>query len=284
MLNDSSDVVSMDKAKVGKVEVTSDDGLSKENFSIFQGISIGSTKDELQEKFGIPTQTRESDFGYSTFEYAIDTYAKYQLKVEDDVITSIQIQNYLQQKESDEQQTKSQVDLPESVTAYKAPENLGNDWQSMNVEYGGVVYHLPVPVNALLENGWQIKDSTNKEVDAMRKTANIKFIKDNQVLTTEVVNYEETAQPLENVYVSSLKYSSLIPTKISLAIPGGIDENSSLDEIKAKLGTPDEEEESTRSLTYIWETADKGYIEIYWNKEENAINSITVSNAPDTIK
>ena len=49
---------------------------------------------------------------------------------------------------------------------YNAPDQLGNELGSFNVELDGDLYHLPAPLTAFLDNGWEISQEGLADIEA----------------------------------------------------------------------------------------------------------------------
>ena len=99
--NDKSSDVTIEEAKLGKVEISDTYDKTQqaalEKITFFGGIHLGSTRAELIKAFGEPTDSRTSSYDEDTeyLDYESDSvYRKFEITVEDDVITSIKWTNY----------------------------------------------------------------------------------------------------------------------------------------------------------------------------------------------
>lgn len=100
--NDGSDDVTFPEAKLGKVTV-SKSTIAKaqaeyEAMEFFGGLHLGSTREELIEIFGEPTETHEytnyKNEPYEKIEYQDKTWKEFEFQIEDGKITEISWTNY----------------------------------------------------------------------------------------------------------------------------------------------------------------------------------------------
>lgn len=275
-VNLGSDVVDISQCKVSQISL--DDYLIGDpvEFILPQGITLGSTRDEVLSAYGDSTDT--NDTGSSIFMYyKLDSYseAKIVLDAEKKIITSIDIENAFEQKTANQVSTE-QKDLG----AYPVPTALGEDLMSFTVQYDGDFYTLPAPVGAFTNNGWVV-ESDNAGTDLLdARSSNVRFQlrKGNQVLSTTVTNYGKESAPMNECYVEYLEYYNNGAT-LPIVLPKGITENSTKDEVIKAYGEPASTDESS-SFEYLEYGKYREEIIIMFNKETQQIEKIEVEHSP----
>lgn len=162
--------------------------------------------------------TLEYYFGYS--DLILQNYCCYEMcfSVETKQLESLEITNY------DETEEASDREDIQYLKAYEAPEELGEDLLSWNVQLLGDVYTLPAPVSAFTENGWEIILAQNvkagKDLDK-----GIIMQKDGVVVEFSVFNFSEhqTSAADATVYKLAQSETGISPmADLQLVLPGNI--------------------------------------------------------------
>lgn len=217
------------------------------------GIQYGvSNTDDIKAAYGDPSSDYDGERYYS-MTYKYDFYREISLYVykDTDTLGTIEIQNLIELEGMD---NSVNGDVPEQVTNYKTPAELGNDLYSFHLELEGNLYKLPCPVSVFLENGFQINEqNSDMEIGAQSYGwAELKY--NNQSLRVIVDNYADYATVVENCFVTSIKSSDNGP-KWDLVIPGNIKRGDSEADVKeAVKGFETEVETSDSGFTYytVW--------------------------------
>ena len=138
--------------------------------------------------------------------------------------------------------------VPDLVKEYKAPASLGNDFYAYTAQLEGVVYSLPCPVSVLLENGFEIDESSSDSEVGAGRSGWVDLRYNNQTLHTMVENYADYATTVENCFAVSMKSSEYGP-KFDLVFPGNIKVGDKEDSVK----------KATAKINCEVETSDSGY-------------------------
>lgn len=211
------------------------------------GIQYGvSNADDIKAAYGDPTSDYDGDLYYKmTYEY--DFYREISLYVykDDDTLKQIEIENMVELEGAD-----NSVDdtVPDLVKEYKAPSSLGNDFYAYTAQLEGVVYSLPCPVSVLLENGFEIDESSSDSEVGAGRNGWVDLRYNNQTLHTMVENYADYATTVENCFAVSMKSSEYGP-KFDLVFPGNIKVGDKEDVVK----------KATAKFNCEIETSDSGY-------------------------
>lgn len=211
------------------------------------GIQYGvSNADDIKAAYGDPTSDYDGDLYYKmTYEY--DFYREISLYVykDDDTLKQIEIENMVELEGAD-----NSVDdtVPDLVKEYKAPASLGNDFYVYTAQLEGVVYSLPCPVSVLLENGFEIDESSSDSEVGAGRSGWVDLRYNNQTLHTMVENYADYATTVENCFAVSMKSSEYGP-KFDLVFPGNIKVGDKEDAVK----------KATAKFNCEVETSDSGY-------------------------
>ena len=219
------------------------------------GIELGkSTLDDIKAAYGEPSDTYEGDL-YTKVTYEKDTYQEVELSVfkDDNTLKKVDMENLEEPEGYDKGAVSDEV--PDIVTAYKAPDALGSDMLDTAVEYMGDLYSLPAPVSAFTANGWEIQNAEDTPYVEGNGLAFIDMMKNNQSIHFSVYNETENATALENCFVRELSFATYDPESIEMKLSGDI----TLGADKAELIKMADEK------GYISEENDD-YLRIYPNK------------------
>lgn len=184
------------------------------------GIQYGvSTKDDVIAAYGEPSDIYEGT-NYTKLTYEYDTYQEIELKIdaETGVLNEIDIENMIALEGGD---NNVYPDVPELLTKYTAPAELGTDLYSFNMELEGALYTLPCPVTTLLANGFTYNEKDTDDYVAAGSHGWIELQYNNQNYRCIVRNYADYATVVENCFVTSMK-SGIYDPDFALTIPCGI--------------------------------------------------------------
>lgn len=227
------------------------------------GIELGkSTLDDIKAAYGEPSDTYEGDL-YTKVTYEKDTYQEVELSVfkDDNTLKKVDMENLEEPEGYDKGAVSDEV--PDIVTAYKAPDALGSDMLDTAVEYMGDLYSLPAPVSAFTANGWEIQNAEDTPYVEGNGLAFIDMMKNNQSIHFSVYNETENATALENCFVRELSFATYDPESIEMKLSGDI----TLGADKAELIKMADEK------GYISEENDD-YLRIYPNKDSKIRNYV----------
>jgi len=264
---------------IGGISIDSDNKKNGTTLAIAKGIAIDSTYDEVIAAYGKASEEYKGDT-INKLTYKSGTYSDYAISIDTTTkkVISIDIENLVPPATAET--TAVDTELPAEVKNYKAPSSLGTDLFAFQVKYGGVLYKLPVPINELVKNGWVLQSDGAKVIAAKSSAVGIELRKDNQVLRTQIQNYSDKGQPLKNCFATYVEYYNN-GAMISLELPKGISEKSTMEEVTAAYGKPDETEESSSLKFY---TYGKIFQEVSFTTENGKIQKISVSYSPKELK
>ena len=220
IINMSGNTKALKDCKVGGIEVYHKDLMDPNLFKIAKGINTTSSKDDITAAFGGANSTNSYD-DYTYLDYETDnTYvcAEFCCYNEDADYQNncIELRNFVSD-ESDVTETSSEV--PEYLSTYVTPTELGDDLISCNIELAGDLYHLPAPVSVFTDNGWEITSKGNSI--GAGNTDSIKIEKDGESLYAYIINFADYQTIPENCAVYSLTISSDY-NDIEVTFPGGL--------------------------------------------------------------
>lgn len=177
-------------------------------------------------------------------------------------------------------------EVPSYISEYKDPSSLGDDFLSGNFKLGGKVYNLPVPLQKLLDDGWEI-GSSNVALDSpigAEEQISVSLSKGEQSVYVMLYNKGNSATLVKNsmiveisVYVSSYRESDFevpgLTTKSSNA-----DFKAMLDSKNIKYEYKDEYEYYRINLDPTAENHEyQNSYRIYIDSKDDTIDSITIA-------
>ena len=284
IVNTEKDVLPFSKCNAGGVMLDSFDAKNGASLTLAKGITLGADYQKIIDAFGKPTDSIDADSSKS-LQYESDTYANVKLDIDktSNKLQKIEVQNLLPSKgASSKTSGTADTNTPDAVKNYKAPTSLSSDLFSFQVKYGGALYQLPAPVAEFVKNGWVLQTGSSETVAAQSSRVGVELRKDNQVLRTNVQNYSDKEDSVKNCFVTDVMYDDT-QTKISIQLPKGITENSTLAQIQAAYGKPSGTEDSATYHYYVYGSIWK-QVEFYVYKSNNKVMKIAVQYSPKTLK
>ena len=239
------------------------------------GITKGSSKKELLKLYGEPSEITKYNLD-SVYEYSLDYFATLSLGIDNStgLITVLEMEN----KSTWETSKPYKGKTPTVVTSYKAPTALGKSWDSGIVRFGGDLYQLPVPVSALVDNGWIAASDPNQMLAAGESLKPFIIRTGNQTLHTSITNYADTPQPAINCFITYLEQGDF-RGNIPLELSGGLSLKSSLNDFKKACGEPSYSDSSATTTYFTWGDDTKD-LTVYVDKKTEALTNITVAFFP----
>ena len=218
-INLSGNAKALHSCRVGGIELMAQELTSTRIFSVAQGIGLSSSREDVEEAFGEPDALEQREDNV-TLIYSGDgdnIYTSFRIyeSAEDAKYNTISLRSFVPD-ESDATETSDKV--PTYLADYEAPEALGSDVMSGNIEIDGDLYCLPFPVSVLLDNGWEAQSPPN--AIGAGATESIAFERAGKRLTFHVKNYESYQTIPENcaVYQVTVYESS----GMSVRLPNGV--------------------------------------------------------------
>ena len=260
IINASGNAKELKDCNVGGISVYGSNKNAPE-FSIAKGIKVGDKEDKVREAFGSPTDTSNYD------EY---NYLRYG---EDDSITTIvcdngtdeyndaqiEIKNFVATE--DDKKTETSDEVPEYLSTYVAPTELGTDPLSYNIEIENQVYTLPAPVSVFADNGWKIASQEDSVPSGRSLSSAIKLQKDGKEIEASVTNFADYQTKPENCAISYLYFYADESKNPEVKLPGGITIKSTSEDVKKWAGDKFDYSKS----------GDSEYYDYYDNDNEGSI-------------
>ncbi len=210
-----------------------------------KGIQYGvSTKEDILAAYGTPTYEFE-DSWYYKMTYGSENTQKIYLRVdkESGVLGRIEIQNFVDLEGIDNSVNEA---VPEEVTKYTAPTEVGDDLYRFNAKIEGHLYTFPCPVSEFLANGFTILKDENEDVVAAASLSGLTLSYNDQSILVMVANYADYATIPENCFVISFETNKDSwgnhPT-LDVTVPCGIKLEESEASLKEKISAFYYEEE-----------------------------------------
>jgi len=240
-----------------------------------KGIEKGvSTREDIETAYGTPSDVYEGSL-YTKLTYSLETYREVSLYVEEGKLNKVEARNLV------EPEVKSAVsqDVPQYVSDYKAPTELGDDFRSFVVKYNGDLYQLPAPIAAFEAYGYTFQEARVSEVDAMDSPyGGVKLARDNQTENYYTKNYADMAVLAENCAVNQLEATTYDYDKRDIELPGGIKLGMSKADLESIIGAAGfERTEQDKAFRYYYRDDNRNTVSIYVEKEKETVQSIEVS-------
>ena len=235
IINASGNAKELKDCNIGGIEVYASNKNAPE-FSIAKGIKVGDKEDKIREAFGSPKDTSNND-GYNTLYYGEDnstTTITCDNKEDDYSYDAIAIKNFVATE--DDKKTETSDEVPEYLSTYVAPTELGTDPLSYNIEIENQVYTLPAPVSAFTDNGWKIASQEDSVPSGQSLSYAIKLQKDGKEIEASVTNFADYQTKPENCAISSLHFYADESKNPEVKLPGGITIKSTSDDLKKWAG------------------------------------------------
>ena len=244
------------------------------------GIELGkSTLDDIKAAYGEPSDTYEGDL-YTKVTYEKDTYQEVELSVfkDDNTLKKVDMENLEEPEGYDKGAVSDEV--PDIVTAYKAPDALGSDMLDTAVEYMGDLYSLPALVSAFTANGWEIQNAEDTPYVEGNGLAFIDMMKNNQSIHFSVYNETENATALENCFVRELSFATYDPESIEMKLSGDITlgaDKAELIKMADEKGYISEENDDYLRIYPNKDSKIRNYVEFWFNKDEDSNKAASIT-------
>ena len=244
------------------------------------GIELGkSTLDDIKAAYGEPSDTYEGDL-YTKVTYEKDTYQEVELSVfkDDNTLKKVDMENLEEPEGYDKGAVSDEV--PDIVTAYKAPDALGSDMLDTAVEYMGDLYSLPAPVSAFTANGWEIQNAEDTPYVEGNGLAFIDMMKNNQSIHFSVYNETENATALENCFVRELSFATYDLESIAMQLSGDITlgaDKAELIKMADEKGYISEENDDYLRIYPNKDSKIRNYVEFWFNKDEDSNKAASIT-------
>ena len=200
IINASGNAKELKDCNIGGISVYGSNKNAPE-FSIAKGIKVGDKEDKVREAFGSPTDTSNYD-EYNSLRYGEDnsiTRIVCDNGTDEYNDAQVEIKNFVATE--DDKKTETSDEVPEYLSTYVAPTELGTDPLSYNIEIENQVYTLPAPVSAFTDNGWKIASQEDSVPSGQSLSYAIKLQKDGKEIEFEVLFTFESDETKKNYMV-----------------------------------------------------------------------------------
>lgn len=224
------------------------------NIQLANEISLGSTLEEVKAAYGTPTSIdgdENSNYLRIGYKYTIEN--SYELSFAEEggkqIVNGIDISTSGKFNASDRvDKVTNKEKLAKENKDYEYPSDLGDSLDAGRFKLNDTIYQIPVPVTVIMEQGWGPIE--NEEVYADYGLPDV-FINDNQSVTFDLVSPTDGYSALEKAQAVAFSINNNNFSR-SFELPKKITQNSTIDEIKAAYGEPDEikEENNLTTLKY----------------------------------
>ena len=253
-----------------------------------KGIQYGiSGIDDITEAYGTPTDIYEGDL-YTRMSYETGSYQDISIYVfvASGVVEEIEIRNFVEPEGFDAGSSSDAV--PEVVTNYKAPTELGDDILSFNIMIDGDLYNLPFPVSEMASNGWTLDEKNSADVISAYGGGYIYMQKENVRFRVRAENFASYATIPMNCFINSVAvYERNQNTSDALRcdwkMPLGIYGGMSQDELETSLqGVKYEKDDTSSTYTcytiLLTDLTYRNYIEIYTLNETQKVYQVKLDH------
>lgn len=136
-------------------------------------------------------------------------------------------------------------------------EKMSGEIEDLNFSFDGEVYSLPIKAGVFMELGWNFPEDTLKKIDpypAMTEWTNCSLIKldgdkELELWPITLLNTSEEERAVEEVYITNISFDRYNIS--NMIFPKGITWDSSIEDVKAALGTPYNETTYGSEETFI---------------------------------
>lgn len=217
-----------------------------------KGIKLTSSYDDLVEAYGDPTTEMTDEEGImAIYEYDTTSYTFAFFDLGDGMeLSSIMLHGPNEAVSTDKKESEKPLSdkAKEKVDDYEYPSTVGTVFDCGRIKLDDDIYQLPIPGSVLVNNGW--KPMEEIVVPALSTYFTAEFVRNNQQLAFDAENDTEKGCDFSESEVVSIYYDSLFNNH-SFELPSGITQKSTLEEVIAAYGEPDESEEYERGETMI---------------------------------
>ena len=168
-----------------------------------KGITFGeSAREDILKAYGEPTDEYDGELYYK-MSYETDYYSEVTLYVYKDsgVMEKLELMNMIELEGLDNSVSE---EVPELISEYKSPTQLGDDYYSNILEYDGALYQFPCPIQEFTDNGFEIQEENSDMVIGAGDTGRAELMKDKQRIRVSVKNFAPYATVLENCFIIEL--------------------------------------------------------------------------------
>lgn len=264
---------------VVEVEMSAKDTDGEDYFQIAKSISPFSDVDDIIDAFGeANTLNEHGDYTSVKYYYNNDS-------ISDPAVTMYVYQDESMQKHSSIKLTCSKLfeqkqlntAMPEYLKGYNLPKELGKDYKSGNFELAGKVYHMPVPVDELLSDGWTFTSKPSSVPAGSGQYADL--VKDGKKVAITLQNDGDYETIPENTIVRSITVYAEYPDQADLVLAGGFKLGMTEDNLKEIIGQDVNFSSYNKTIQYSWSNRKPNYgFTITVDKDTKKVTKVNLSS------
>ena len=275
--NPSGDTKEYKDCKISGIDVDRNALSDVSMFKIAKGINLESKPDEITAAFGAANSTNTyDDYVNISYSKANRQGASFRVYTDGTVkYNTISIENFVKDA-SDESVTRTEV--PEYLSTYTAPTELGTDIMSGIIELDGDIYSLPVPVSEMLSKGWNIIQQPGS-VGSGNTSTSIRLERNGKKVYAYVINLAEYQTTPVNCAVYRLEAST--GDGVIGKLPGGITNDGTVSkaDVEALVGSTFDYYKGSSYHQYSYYDYDNEYsVYIYVDLATEKVNRFYVSS------
>lgn len=234
VINLGIDEMAASDCLVGQISVDSYQAEDGASITLAGGVTLGSTMEQITAAYGAAGDTYEGSSS-TRLTYSLGSYREMTLSVDNETgaLSSVEVQNFEAPEGYNDEALAAPVEVPESVTAYQAPEDLGDDLLSFNIKLNGQLYCLPAPFAAFEANGAMLTSAPEGKLSARASVFGVEMNMGGATLRTALYNDSPKANIAENCMVCKIEARE--GEGVTLELPGGITIGTTHDELKDAL-------------------------------------------------
>ncbi len=222
LYNPSDQTLPLDECLVGGIVIEEHDWADLDckitlPGDIIRGVSTG---EDILEAYGEPSELCEGSL-YTIYSYREDIDREVELEVYNTsgLLHNIRIENFAESKAP--AYPAETEETPSLVLSYVKPESLSESLTEYEIELEGLVYSLPVPVSALIEDGWELDSDLSDQEIPGDYFGWVTLRQGDLSITQSVMNPEDTALAPENCWLEFLQVDAR-DKDVTGSLPGGV--------------------------------------------------------------
>ena len=246
IINPSGNTKTVKECKIGGVEVEAYYLGDSSLFSMAKGINLESTQEDITAAFGSANSTNSYD-DYTKLSYQKADYvdADFSVYTEETKYNTIRLRNFVS---DDSDATETSTKVPDYLSEYVAPTELGSDLLSGNIQIDGELYRLPAPVSEFLDHDWRI--TQKPDGIGAGNTEYITVQKGDTKLSLNVINLASYQTTPENCAVYGISVSDY--DKVSVKLPGEITIGTEKSVVEAAVNEDFSYDKGSSNYTYSY--------------------------------
>lgn len=271
--NRSGDKKPLSDCPVIMITVSADNGASIE---LAKGITVNSTVSDISSAYGVPHSRDDSDT-YESLLYVSDdeeAYIGFEVYKENTERNVIELACY---RFSDVVKTETKDTVPDFISQYSAPAELGNDIFSGNFKLEESIYRIPAPVKCFLDNGWTVSSAPSFVAAGCEN--NMELSKGNAIIEVDIVNFADYQTIPENCVITNIAIYDRDNANIEL--PNGVTIGMTEAELDARLPDDINKVKNDYSVYYSHSTSTPRdfYLYLYIDVEDgDALSYIRINS------